>query len=113
MAALDDRIKAQEEKLKQLKALKQKQEAQKRVAEAKRTRAQDTRRKVLVGAMMLDQMDKNEATKRSVMAELDAFLVRDDDRALFGLYPKAKETITTGAEHELVGGGGPAHADRP
>ena len=29
MAALDERIKAQEEKLKQLKALKQKQEAQK------------------------------------------------------------------------------------
>jgi hypothetical protein len=97
MAALDERIKAQEEKLKQLKALKQKQEAQKRAAEAKRTRAEDTRRKVLVGAMMLDHMDKNEATKTSVMAKLDAFLTRDDDRALFGLYPKKQETITTGS----------------
>lgn len=91
MAALDERIKAQEEKLKQLKALKQKQEAQKRAAEAKRTRAEDTRRKVLVGAMMLDHMEKNEATKTSVMGKLDAFLIRDDDRALFGLKPVQKE----------------------
>lgn len=85
MANIEDRIKAQEEKLKQLKALKQKQEAQKRAAEAKRSRTADTRRKVLVGAMMLEHMDKNEATKASVMGKLDAFLTRPDDRALFGL----------------------------
>jgi large subunit ribosomal protein L7/L12 len=42
-------------------------------------------------------MDKNEATKTSVMTKLDAFLTRDDDRALFGLYPKKQETITTGS----------------
>lgn len=95
MAALDDRIKAQEEKLKQLKALKQKQEAQKRAADAKRTRTQDTRRKVLVGAMMLEHMEKNEATKTNIMAKLDTFLTRDDDRALFDLYPVRKETIRT------------------
>lgn len=97
MAALDERIKAQEEKLKQLKALKQKQEAQKRAAEAKRTRKEDTRRKVLVGAMVLEHMEKNESTKIDIMKRLDAFLTREDDRALFGLYPKAKETITTGS----------------
>ena len=85
MANIEDRIKAQEEKLKQLKALKQKQEAQKRAAEAKRSRITDTRRKVLVGAMMLEHMDKNETTKASVMDKLDAFLTRPDDRALFGL----------------------------
>jgi hypothetical protein len=90
MAALDERIKAQEEKLKQLKALKQKQEAQKRAAEVKRTRADDTRRKVLVGAMMLDHMEKSEATKTSVMAKLDGFLTRNHDRALFELPPKAQ-----------------------
>lgn len=97
MAVLDERIKAQEEKLKQLKALKQKQEAQKRAAEAKRTRNEDTRRKVLVGAMVLEHMEKNESTKIDIMKRLDAFLTREDDRALFGLYPKAKETITTGS----------------
>ena len=96
MAALDARIKAQEEKLKQLKALKQKQEAQKRAAEAKRTRAEDTRRKVLVGAMMLEHMEKNEATKTNILAKLDTFLTREDDRALFGLYPVRQESIQTG-----------------
>jgi large subunit ribosomal protein L7/L12 len=85
MATIDDRIKAQEDKLKQLKALKQKQEAMKRAAEAKANRANDTRRKILIGAMMLDHMEKNEATKTSVMGKLDAFLTRPDDRALFGL----------------------------
>lgn len=92
MAALDERIKAQEDKLKQLKALKQKQEAIKRTAEAKKSRAEDTRRKILVGAMMLDHMENNEATKTSVMGKLHAFLTRPDDRALFGLAPTAPET---------------------
>lgn len=85
MAAIEERIKAQEEKLKQLKALKQKQEAMKRAAEAKKSRADDTRRKILIGAMMLDHMEKNEATKTSVMGKLDAFLTRPDDRQLFDL----------------------------
>lgn len=85
MAAIEERIKAQEEKLKQLKALKQKQEAQKRAAEAKKSRADDTRKKILIGAMMLEQMEKNEATKTSLMGKLESFLTRPDDRALFDL----------------------------
>lgn len=84
---LEDRIKAQEEKLKQLKALKQKQEAQKRAAEAKKARSDDTRRKVLIGAMVLDHMSKNDATKNSIMDKLNAHLTRPDDRALFNLKP--------------------------
>ena len=91
MATIDERIKAQEEKLKQLKARKQKQEAMKRSAEAKLNRANDTRRKILIGAMMLDHMEKNEATKTSVMSKLDAFLTRSDDRALFSLAPAVPE----------------------
>jgi len=97
MAALDERIKAQEEKLKQLKALKQKQEAQKRAAEAKRTRTEDTRRKVLIGAMMLEHMAKNDATKESVMGKLNAFLTRADDRALFSLPAQEKTPESTTA----------------
>lgn len=85
MATIEERIKAQEDKLKQLRVLKQKKEAMKRAAEAKFNRANDTRRKILIGAMMLDQMEKNEATKTSVMSKLDAFLTRPDDRALFSL----------------------------
>nr|WP_314566522.1 mobilization protein [uncultured Pseudomonas sp.] len=96
MAALDERIKAQEEKLKQLKALKQKQETLKRAAEAKRTRTEDTCRKVLIGAMMLEHMAKNDSTKESVMGKLNAFLTRADDRALFDL-PPASQAGQTGS----------------
>jgi hypothetical protein len=61
-----------------------------------RTRTEDTRCTVLVGAMMFDYMEKNEATKTSVMAKLFAFLTRNCDRTLFGLQPKKQETITIG-----------------
>ena len=46
--------------------------------------------KILIGAMMLDHMEKNEATKTSVIGKLDAFLTRSDDRILFGLSPSTK-----------------------
>lgn len=89
MTALDERIKAQEEKLKQLKALKQKQEAMKRAADAKKVRADDTRRKILIGAMLLEQMDKNEGMKKNMIGQLDSYLTRSDDRALFSLEEKS------------------------
>ena len=85
MAALDERIKAQEEKLKQLKALKQKQEAMKRAADAKKVRADETRRKILIGALLLDQMDKNGGMKKNILGQLGTFLTRPDDRALFDI----------------------------
>lgn len=84
------RVKDLEEKLKQAKALKQKAEARIKATESKKKRANETRRKILVGAMMLDHMQKNEATKTSVISKLDAFLTRADDRALFDLTEERK-----------------------
>lgn len=52
-ASIEAKIKAQETKLKQLKAQKQQIEARQRTAAAKISRQQDTRRKVLVGAVIL------------------------------------------------------------
>lgn len=95
MASIDQRIAALEEKLKQEKAKKQKVEARKRAAEAKLNRAQDTRRKILAGALVLEMMEQDEQAKTRFMARLDSFLTRQDDRALFGLYPKSEETLTT------------------
>lgn len=85
------RVKDLEDKLKQAKAVKQKAEARIKTAEAKQKRADDTRRKVLIGAMMLDHMEKNEATKTSVMGKLNEFLTRPDDRNLFGLIQAAEQ----------------------
>ena len=79
------RVKDLEEKLKTAKALKQKAEARIKSVETKQKKKEEDRRKILIGAMMLDQMSKNDATKTSVMAKLDGFLTRADERALFGL----------------------------
>ena len=69
-AGIEAKIKAQEEKLKQLKAQKQQIEARKRAAAAKVTRQQDTRRKVLAGAMILEMMEH--ATRTPTSASCNA-----------------------------------------
>lgn len=84
-AGIDDKIKALEEKLKQAKAQKAKIEARKKAIEAKVQRSQDTRRKVLAGAMVLEMMERDEATRQRFMERLDKYLTRADDRALFDL----------------------------
>ena len=96
-AGIEARIKAQEQKLKQLKAQKQQIEARKRSAAAKITRQQDTRRKVLAGAMILEMMERDENTRQRFMQRLDSYLTRPDDRALFGLPEKAVTAPAAGA----------------
>lgn len=92
MTNIDQKIEAAADRLKQLKALKQKQAAKARHEQAKRERAADTRRKVLIGAMVLEQMQKKGIGPGLMTYEevrLADWLTRDDDRALFGLPPKA------------------------
>lgn len=86
---ITERIEQAEQRLKQLKALKQKQAARERAAASKRERAADTRRKILIGAFYLDQMQRNETLNAQIVQKLDAYLTRNDDRALFDLPPVA------------------------
>ena len=53
--------------------------------EATRQRKQDTRRKILLGALLAEWMEKDEALKTKVIANLDSFLKRKIDREMFGL----------------------------
>lgn len=85
MRSIDDTIAALEAKLKQAKARKQLVEARRRAAEQKLSRRQDTRRKVLVGAVILTKVERGEWPRDKLLALLDEHLARDDDRALFGL----------------------------
>ncbi len=99
MAELDERIKQTEERLKQLKARKQQLEARKRAIEAKKNRSDDTRRKILLGAAILQKVESGEWKRERMLALLDATLTRPNDRVLFGLYekqesPKIAETTT-------------------
>ena len=85
MAGIDDTITALETRLKQAKAKKQQIEARKRAVEAKKKRSDDTRRKVLVGAVILAKVERGEWPKDKLLAMLDSNLTRADDRALFDL----------------------------
>jgi len=86
---IEEKIRQQTEKLKQLKALKQKQEAALRDEQAKKDRAAETRRKILAGALVLEMMAGDAETKKRFTDRLEKFLTRTDDRALFGLPPVA------------------------
>jgi hypothetical protein len=57
-----------------------------------RDRKADTRRKILLGAYFLDKLRKD-GTLESIKPEMNSFLTRDNDRALFGL--PALETKTS------------------
>ena len=48
----------------------------------------DTRRKILVGAMLLKLSDRHPETKEFMLKHLDAFLEHPRDRDLFDLPPK-------------------------
>ncbi len=87
MPSIDERIAALERRLKQEKARKQQMEARQRAAEQRRQRSADTRRKILVGAVVLAKVERGEWPKERLRELLDQALTRQDDRALFGLLP--------------------------
>ena len=91
MPKLGQRISDLEVKLKQLKAQQQRLDARARALQLRRTRKDDTRRKILVGATVLARVDRDELDHADLEAWLDAHLTRDEDRALFDLPPKASE----------------------
>ncbi|MCA2988563.1 MAG: mobilization protein [Gemmatimonas sp.] len=65
--------------------------AQAAIARAKkRERADDTARRILLGAWLLRHLGNNIAVwPEDHRRKLDAFLVRDRDRLLFGLSPRS------------------------
>ena len=85
LTKLELSIEAKEKRLAQLKAQKQKMEALERTRISTLARKQDTRRKVLAGAMLLEMMERNSEVKHEMLGRLSKFLTRPEDRTLFGL----------------------------
>jgi hypothetical protein len=85
---IDERIEALEAKLKQLKVRQQRAEARARALSSRRDRKADTRRKILVGAVLLAKIEQGVFEERTLKGWLDKALTRDDDRALFELDAK-------------------------
>jgi large subunit ribosomal protein L7/L12 len=54
-----------------------------RARETAQKRKEDTRRKILLGALVIEMMDKGELDDEIIMKRLEGFLTRDIDRKLF------------------------------
>lgn len=81
--ALDKKIEAQLEKLKQLKAQKQAVQNRERTKCKEQERKEETRRKILVGSMYLKRMTEDENFNQQVLTHLDKYLIEERDRKLF------------------------------
>lgn len=84
-AVLDAKLEEKRLKLQQLKARQQLIENRMRYVAAKQARREDTRRKILIGAVILAKIERKEFDEKKLRAMLDEALTRKDDRALFGL----------------------------
>ena len=93
MADLETTIKQLEAKLQQAKAKQAQINARKRAAEAKKQRQEDTRRKVLVGAVVLAEMKRGGYIKSTIERLLHEHLLKDADRALFGMKPRGVNVL--------------------
>ena len=48
-------------------------------------RKEDTRRKILLGALMMEMMKQGELDEKKILKKLDVYLTKDIDRNLFAL----------------------------
>ena len=74
-----------EERLKQLKVQQARAEARRRMQVSRQSRRDDTRRKILVGAVVLAKVEQGVIADADLRAWLDGALTRADDRSLFQL----------------------------
>lgn len=84
---LDDSIKRAEERLARLEERKKQAELRKE----DRVRSKDTRRKVLLGAFVLEMMKKKHLPEDWMQGEMRDFFKKPSDREIIGLTPVSIE----------------------
>ena len=62
-----------------------------RSRESQEERKRETRRKILAGAMVLDRVARGELAEKLFKADMDRFLEREQDRALFDLPARSED----------------------
>lgn len=85
LEAAKQRAKEAAERVKQLEALEEKKRARELYAFAKQRRLDETREKILLGALAQHLMTKNPDFKRVFTLEMNTYFTREDDRKLLGL----------------------------
>lgn len=87
---LDQHISQLEDRLAELKVRQQRIEARKLALQVRRDRKAETRRKILVGGVVLDRVAAGQISESELRAWLDPALSRSADRALFALDKSAE-----------------------
>jgi hypothetical protein len=82
---IEERVKAAEERLKKLKAKHARVKSRERTAQSRTARREETRRKFLVGAVVLARVEKGLLEESVLQGWMDGALERSEDRAMFGL----------------------------
>jgi transposase len=85
---LDERIAEIEKKLEELKRVQNARAERQKAISQKRERKADTRRKILIGAIILAKIEQKVMDEKLLYSWIDQSLSREDDRALFGLGPQ-------------------------
>ena len=88
---LEEQLEAAKERVRQIQARKQRKEAREKTKVSKAERAKDTRKKILLGALVLARVARGDWTQDN-LDDLTNELTRDDDRALFGLLALQTQT---------------------
>ncbi len=88
---IDERLKAAQETLKSLQKKQAAVLSRQKAVESREKRKQDSKKKILLGAYLLDRMAKDPSSSAKVLQGLEKFLVRPADREIFGLSVKARE----------------------
>ena len=72
--------------------------------ESIKRRKEDTKRKILIGGVVIKMMKEGEMPEDRLNQILDKHLEKDSDRALFDLPEKKKDEVKlTSSEKELIG----------
>jgi hypothetical protein len=87
VATIEEQIEQAKRRVKQLEARKKQIEARKLHLLIKGQRSNETRRKILAGALVLNMMEHDKITHQNFLERLDKYLKRTDDRKLFDLPP--------------------------
>lgn len=102
MPKLDEQISTLQLKLQQLKLRQQRIDARKRAIDGVRERKAETRRKILLGGLILDKLRQGEMDRVLVNQWLEQALTRVADRALFDL-PASAAGAGPGSGHRAAG----------
>jgi large subunit ribosomal protein L7/L12 len=105
MPKLDEQILTLQQKLQQLQLRQQRTDARKRAINGLRERKADTRRKILLGGLILEKLRQGQLDRSLIEAWLNQALTRAGDRALFGL------PVTAPAVGDAATGDNPPTAD--